>query len=71
MWNPDNHIAGSKVRIGKDIAHVVHRRERHLAAEMLQQFLLGALACECGDGGNDLVLIGAAVLHRRQARIDA
>ena len=71
MGHRHHHVAGGEVRIGEDVAHVVDRRERHLAAEMRQQLLLGALAGEGRDGGDDLVLVGAAVLHGGEPRIGA
>jgi len=63
VGHPGQHLAHRKVRVGDDVAHVVDRRERHLAAEMLQQLLLGALPGEGRDGGDDRLLVGASVLH--------
>src|SRR5476649_2248095 len=43
MRHPRQHVACLEVWISHDVAHVVDRRERHLAAEVGQQLLLGAL----------------------------
>ena len=69
MWHPGQHLASLEVRIGHDVAHVVDGRERHLAAEMLQQLLLGALLGEVGNGGDEHVLVGTPVLHGNEPRI--
>src|SRR5471032_3233294 len=65
--HPRQHVARLEVWVRHDVAHVVDRRERHLAAEIGEQLLLGALARVVGDGRDDDVLVGATILHGDEA----
>src|SRR5690348_8512893 len=69
MRHPGQHLPCLEMRIGHDVAHVVDRREGYLAAEMLQQLLLGALAREVRHRRDDQVLVGSPALHADEAWI--
>src|SRR3990167_2450332 len=71
MGYRDDHVAGGKMRIAEDVAHVVDWRERHLAAEVSEQLLLGALAGEGRHRRDDLVLVRAPVLDVGEPRVCA
>src|SRR5260370_20517818 len=71
MIELDHHVAGAKMRIGDDVAHVEYRAERHMAAEHLHQLAPGELSRQGADLRIDRILVSGARFPRGETLLAA